>query len=449
MARVLPFVGTRYNSQMVDISRVVSPPYDVIDADLQEKLYEREAHNIVRVILGKQQREDDDYNNKYQRAASYLREWSGEGVLLNDSEKCFYVYRQQFTIPGGQELTRTGFFAAIRLEDPEKGNIRGHEHTFEGPKADRLNLTRATACNLGPIFCLYSEPERQTDEILAQASQGKPVYDFQADDGVRHSLWLLTDKPLVKRLSSLLQGNEFFIADGHHRYETAVRYAKEMSRLTGRTKGECPSYTYTLAFLTNCEAPGLQILPTHRLLSQELGEDVEREELLEDLQEYFKVREIKFDPRKAAQEGPRLLAEIEALRDKGTAFCLALPDGLALVLELRKDKSILEVMPEDKPEEVNRLDVSILHDYLISQLWVGNPEIELDDSDVFYVKDPAEAVAALCAPRHCSAAILMNPPRMDQVREIAGLGLRMPHKTTYFYPKLLTGLVLRDLNAPW
>ncbi|HUT24403.1 MAG TPA: DUF1015 domain-containing protein [Sumerlaeia bacterium] len=451
MARVLPFVGTRYNPKAIeDLSAVMAPPYDVITPEMQKEMYERSPHNIVRLILGKEQVDDDEYNNKYQRAGSYLREWKGNGTLIDDPCKNFYVYQQEFRTPDKKMHVRTGFFAAVLLEDPDKGMVRAHEHTFEGPKADRLKLLRSTHCNLSPIFCLYSDPGKETDALLASVTAEEPPRTELTDsDRATHRLWLMPNAAKVKKLSSMLQDTEFLIADGHHRYETALQYCREMRSKGEGEKAEAASYAYAMTFLTNCESEGLVILPTHRVLSRELGEGVEHDEVVEDLSQFFDLQPRQVDLKKTASEGVRLCAEIEDLGRRTNAFALVLPGGRGYLLSLKPNVDPASEMREDVPAAIAKLDVSILHEYILAKVWVGNPEIELDDRDIEYVKDPGAALKMLGPPTFASGVFLMNQPSMEEVREITSQNLRMPHKTTYFYPKLLSGMVLRDLSAPW
>ena len=452
MARVLPFVGTRYNPKAIeDLSSVMAPPYDVISPALQEALAQRHPYNIVRLILGKDQIDDDEYNNKYQRAASYLKDWKSKGILMDDPCKNFYIYQQEFTTPDGKRHKRTGFFAAILVEDPEQGGmIKGHEQTFEGPKADRLKLLRSTNCNLSPIFCLYSDKEKAGDEIIRSViEKEQPRIELKNDEDVVHRLWLMSGSAKVKQLSALMQSKNFFIADGHHRYETALRYAREMARSQNLNKKDHPPFTYVMAYLTNCDDEGIVILPTHRVLSAELGEGVDHEEVIRDLKEFFNVIPVHVDLKKSEAEAARLTKEVEVLSQKGPAFAMVLPGGKGCILSLKPDTSIGEEMRSELPPVIANLDVSILHEYLIPKVWVGNPEMELDDHDIFYVRGASNALDMLGHPTFASAVFLMNAPRVEQVQEIAGQNLRMPHKTTYFYPKLLTGMVLRDLSAPW
>lgn len=443
MARVSPFIATRYNPNAVaDLAAVMAPPYDVISPEMQEALYRRAPENIVRLILGKQDPADDEYNNKYQRAASLLKQWRSAGVLIDDPEPCYYVYQQEFKTPDGRKNLRTGFFGSVGLEHPEKGCIHAHEHTFEGPKADRLKLLRTTRCNLSPIFLLYSDPQKQTDALLNNTieTQKKPRIEIVDEDKIVHRLWLMEDPADCQALTELLAERELFIADGHHRYETSVRYWEQ----SGKDGPKPEAAAATLGFLCNMDSEGLRVLPTHRVLSAELGEDVDPDEILQDLEEFFDTEALEVDLKKPASEASAICKRLEKASAQGPAFAMVLPDGRGCVIRLKPEADILPEMPEGIDPAIARLDVSVLHLYIIPRVWVGNPEIELDDQDVFYVKDAGDALRMLQGKPPASAVFLMAATRVDQVRDVASRKLRMPHKSTYFYPKLLTGMVLRD-----
>ncbi len=451
MTRVAPFIGTRYNPTAVgDLSKVMAPPYDVISPEMQEALYQKSPYNVVRMILGKEEMGDDEYNNKYERAASFLREWKNNGLLIDDPGKFFYIYQQEFQTADKAVHVRTGIFAAIQLEGAGKGKILAHEHTFSGPKADRLKLLRSTRCNLSPIFCLYSDPEKESDRLIEEVvKKDAPRIELKDDEGVIHRLWLMSDPIKVKSLAKRLQDLPFFIADGHHRYETAVTYCQEMKNSReAEERRKTQPWSHTLSFLTNCEADGLLILPTHRVLSAELGADIDHAEILEDLACFFDVTPFQVNLKQPETEGVRIEKELREKGQGSTAFAMVLPGGKGYYLRLKKDANLREELVDpDTHEEVAQLDVTVLHQYILPQVWIGNPEMELDDQDIFYVKDSAKSLAMLGAPTHASAVFLMNPPTMEQVRNIASHNLRMPHKSTYFYPKLLTGMVLRDHQA--
>ncbi len=448
MARVIPFIGTHYNPGAVgSIEKVVAPPYDVISSEMQDALYEASEFNIVRLILGKDNLDDDDYANKYERAAASLRDWKAQGVLLEDESKSFYVYEEEYQTPDGKVYKRTGFFAAIKLDKPGEGRIHAHENTFEGPKADRLKLMRATSCNLSPIFCLYSDKAQKTDKLLNKVKQERPRYELTDKDGVVHRLWVMSDMHEIKKLSDLMQERDFFIADGHHRYETAWRYYQEVKKDGEADEKQRKAAAYTLAVLVNCDSEGLQILPTHRVLSNDMAEDASEDEVLEDLGEFFDLKAFKVDMKASDKEASGIMQQLVKLGEKSNAFALVFPNGNGYYISRKDDDGIYEEMPENLDRKVAELDVSILHHYIIQHVWVGNPEMELDDHDIYYVKDAAKALEMLKSPTKAAAVFLMNGPTMQQVENIAGNNLRMPHKSTYFYPKLLTGLVIRDHQA--
>jgi uncharacterized protein (DUF1015 family) len=448
MADIRPFVATRYAiKEGVDLSRLLTPPYDVIDAALQQELLERDQHNLVRIDFGKVNPEDTTFENHYSRAGSLWHQWKKDGVLAEDNKKSFYVYEQEFVVDETQALRRRGFFAAVHLEDFSTGGIRAHEHTFDGPKADRFRLMRATNANLSPIFCIYDDPEKATDKLLDQAIKDKkPIEAIM--DGVTHRLWQVCDGAIIKGLQERMAAQVLFIADGHHRYETSLAYQSEMRQALSAKKRDYP-FDYTMMFLANIHDDGMIILPTHRVLSKETCMGADEAETLEDVKEYFDVKELKIDCDNFKSEARRLMGEMAEAGKKTPSFIMLLPKGQGWLLSLKPGVDLAEMIGDDEtPASVQSLDVTILHDYLINQGLLGNPEIELDDQDVTYVKDAADVLGMMRANRY-GAAFLMNPTRIEQVCEVAKAGLRMPHKSTYFYPKVVTGMVMRDLDSPW
>jgi uncharacterized protein (DUF1015 family) len=448
MADIRPFVATRYAPKNgADLSQVLTPPYDVIDPALQQTLLDRHPNNLVRVDFGRTQPNDDDYENRYTRAGSLWQQWKKDGTLVEDVKKCVYVYEQEFTLADGKTYRRRGFFAAVHLEDFSQGGIRAHEHTFDGPKADRFRLMRATNTNLSPIFCVYDDAEKAVDALLEQAVAGREPVEAQFD-GVIHRMWPVCESPTVKAMRERMADKTLFIADGHHRYETSLNYRNEMRSLMEGAKGERP-FDFTMMFLANIHDEGMVVLPTHRVLSKEACHGVNAEEALEDIKEYFDVKPMKLNQEKLESEAKRLTKELAAAGAKRPSFIVMVPKGRPFLVSLKQGVDLDEMIDEEAmPPEVKALDVTILHSYLIGRGWLGNPEIELDDQDVIYVKDPLDALQRLCTCKF-GAAFLMNPTRIEQVCEVARAGQRMPHKSTYFYPKVVTGMVMRDLDSPW
>ena len=450
MAYVYPFVGIRYNPKVIgDLAEVLAPPYDCISPKLQDQLYQSNPRNYVRIILGKEVAGDDEFNNRYSRASNLLQEWRKDQTLIEDPKQAFYVCEQEYTNPtDGQRLKRKGFFGLVRIQAFGSGKIRAHEHTFKGPKADRYRLMRATQCNLCPIFVLYDDSDNvvgaQLDEIIGS---GKALAEATDSEGTCHSMWSATAKEPLKQISEALRDKELLIADGHHRYEMALHYRNEVRRMSGQKSGRQPS-DYVMMYLVSMNDPGLRILPTHRGLADEAGVGVDLEEVLEDLKEHFKIEEVAVNPRKEAEaSAAMLMAKIAEGAEKGRrSMAMVVRGGRAFILTLKKGVKPEALLGDAHISPmVADLDVSLLHHHIIPNVWIGNPEIELDEGEVLYSRDATEALKMLTNRRAC-VVFLMNPPTMKQVTQVSNEGLRLPQKTTFFYPKVISGLVMRDIK---
>lgn len=442
MAEIKPFAALRYAPAMEkELARLLTPPYDVISPEMQAELYARNPHNLVRIDLAKEEAGDDERKNRYTRAAGALQAWIAEGVLARDPREAFYVYEQEFDLSGKGRRRRRGFFCAVRLEDLHEGGIRGHERTFDGPKADRLKLTRATHCNMSPIFSMYDDPAKVTDGIIEKAIAGKKKQEVTIN-GITHRLWVVDDPGAIESLRSQLREKQLFIADGHHRYETSLMYRDARVKEGGRQVADEP-FDYTLMFITNMRAEGMEILPTHRVLGKQAGRKIDAEKMLAELRKSFDVEEVKLvsDLSVAAADVSRRL---DAAGRQATSFCLIFPGDRAYLLKLRADADPNRLINnKDIAPEVKRLDVTILHQHIL-RVFLGDAADHLGHDDLHYVKDAAETIRMMRS-SECEAAFLMNPTKMEQVSEVAGLGLRMPQKSTYFYPKIITGMVIREI----
>jgi uncharacterized protein (DUF1015 family) len=448
MAIIRPFVGTRYNARHVgELSNVLTPPYDVISPKMREELHARHPNNFVHLDLGRDMPGDDSYSNRYSRAAGMYTWGRGGGVMLDDARPSLYIYTQTFRLPDGQEVTRSGFFAAVRLEALGAGGIMAHERTFEGPKADRLSLMQATRANFSAVFALYSDPEKRVDEILARRMTTEKAWDCATDaDGIRHRLWVVNQPDVIETMRALLADRPLYIADGHHRYETALRYAEEMHHLgRGPLNGTAP-HDHVLMYLVNTENPGLVILPTHRVLHRDLATDVG--EVKEDLSEFFDLVPSGLNWDRDSDAARKIEAALaEAGQGGRTAFAMLLPGGEATILRLKPDADLDAMIDDAMPREKKSLDATILHFHVINRCWIGNPEYDIDEEECRYVRDIEEAMDLLRSKKFC-VALLMNPTSIEQVKAIAAIGERMPQKSTYFYPKVISGLVTRDLTLP-
>ena len=433
MAKVLPFRAMRYNVESVGgIDRVVAQPYDRIGPELQEKYYALHPKNIVRIIKGKTRPDDDDANNQYIRAREYLDSWLYEGTLIKDAEPAIYLYDQTYRV-GGVTKTRRGFVALGELEELG-GGVKPHERTLAGPKADRLNLMRATGAQFGQIFMLYSDPENAVNALLGSAVEGPPEYDAPDIDGVRHRVWVLRDPEVHARIAKIMENKFLFIADGHHRYETAVNYRNEM-RAAGR---ECApgseSFDNRMMTFVNMADEGLTILPTHRLVHSVPEEKAGG--LMPGLERYFSVTPVR-------QGLEKLLAEM-AGGEGGHRFGLYL-GGIFYLVALKDGVDPVKEIAEDMSPSWKRLDVSIVHSLILDDLLgIGKEELE-KETNVAYAKEAEAAVSEVYSGRF-QMAFFMNPTRAEQVSDVAGRGERMPQKSTDFYPKVLTGFVMNKLE---
>ena len=433
MAEILPFKGIRYAQGKGEaLERVVSPPYDVISSEEREGLYRKSDYNIIRLILGKEFPGDDEKNNKYSRAAAFFREWLREGILREDEKPAIYIYEQEYFHKGEKKIRR-GFLALLRLEDFARGAILPHEETLSRPREDRLHLLRACQANLSPIFALYADPTRVMDGLLEE--ERELLLEAKDAQGEKHRLWAFTSNEKIERLKRFLKDKELYLADGHHRYETALNFRNEMRQKSSSCTGR-EAYNYLMAYLTNMDSAGLVILPAHRLVSG--LENLNGERLREGLNRLFEVTPFG----EGEDNLQRLLSSLEEKNAEEHLFGMYGAEGLCL-LRLRDEAVLRRLIEGDKPWSWKRLDITILHQVILNGiLAVGK---RLDEEKIAYLADAGEAFRSVREGKH-QLAFFVNPTRVSQVRDIARAGERMPGKATYFYPKLLSGLVMRKIS---
>lgn len=439
MANVFPFRGFRYNPAKVRPEQAVTQPYDKITPAMQDSYYKASPYNLVRIILGKSEPTDRDGANVYTRAAAYFREWRQEQVLQQDGEPSIYYYAEQFTIPGAaQEMNRRGFVALGRLENYEAGVVFRHEQTLAKPKADRLDLLRATRAHFGQIFMLYSDPENEVEVALqGQVGSAQPDIEVRDENGVLHRLWKLSDANLIERVQGLMRDKKLIIADGHHRYETALNYRNERQKANGTAENQPAPAAYEMAMMTfvNMDAPGLVILPTHRVVHGLSGFSVDT--FRTKSCKHFSVEEV--DPGIDAGRARIILREAGRT---GTAL-LAVTANRAFLLDRAKysDASLFRGVSLRQ----QALDVIQLHRCILEDVLGLSEESIRDQENIRYLRDGQEAMQQV---RDGSAniAFLMNPVSMKQVRDIAFGGEVLPQKSTDFYPKLLSGLAIYALE---
>jgi uncharacterized protein (DUF1015 family) len=435
MADIRAFRAFRYDLGRVgNLSDVVAPPYDVIDPALQQALYDRSPYNVVRLELNKEEPGDNDTENRYTRAARFLRDWQRDDVLVQDSARSLYVLYQDFEVEG-RRYVRRGFLSRVRLEPLGKGRIYAHEETMAGPKADRLKLFHATGMNLSPIFGLYPDAGSEVmNHLDALVSKTLPI---QASDhlGVVSRLWPVTDQHVVSAVTGLLSPKPVFIADGHHRYETSLRYLEER-RAAGEVRDDEAPANFTLMMLVGMSDPGLLILPTHRLVSG--LPDLSADRLAEILGPHFHVERIG----QGEQAARDTWETIEADGSQDLLGFGTVSDSVWQTARFRSPQLMAERAASHSPAW-RSLAVSILHvailDHLLPQASGRKPECKY----VHLLREVTDAVAA----KQCQLAALVPPATMQHVEDIAGNLEKMPPKSTYFYPKLLTGLVFNSLKG--
>ncbi|MGH9602934.1 MAG: DUF1015 domain-containing protein [Terriglobales bacterium] len=431
MAIIAPFRAWRYNGTRVRFADVLTQPYDKITPAMQERYLNASLWNLVRIELGRGQPGDSDSDNVYARAAACFREWRQQGVLLQDAEPSLYVYAQRFQAPGGgPERERSGIIALGRILDYEANVIFRHEQTHSGPKADRLSLLRATQAHFGQLFMLYSDPERALESRLKPA--GEPDTQLLDEYGVCHRLWKVSDPALIEFARRSLADKKLLIADGHHRYETALAYRNQRRAQSKDLPPDAPSEMVMMT-LVNMESDDLVILPTHRVL---FGlQDFHTEDLLRGAREWFDVSGA------GALEASQASALLAAAGKEGKTM-IAVTSGGAFLLRARSeavDRALHGISPRQR-----KIDVVLLHRLLLERVLGVSEEAVRALRNINYVRESAEAIQRVR--EGAEVAFLMNPVTIPQLRDVAFAGEVMPQKSTDFYPKLLSGMAIYALD---
>jgi uncharacterized protein (DUF1015 family) len=449
MARIFPFRGLRYNPSKVKLAEVVTQPYDKISPAMQEAYYAASPYNLVRIILGKRESTDNERDSVYTRAAACLADWRRQGVFLQDAQPSVYVYAHRFSPPGAHaQLERRGFIALGRVEDYSAGVVFRHEQTLSKPKADRLDLLRATRAHFGQLFMLYSDTG-EIDNLLTQ--DGPATTEVTDEYGVLHRLWRVSDPALIDLVRGKMRDKKLIIADGHHRYETALNYRNERRAASRQLAGtprqhagadallpaiQTEDAPYELAMMTfvNMNSPGLVILPTHRVVHGLASFSPDRFQTTG--RNYFNIEEV--DPAVDAGRATSIL------REAGHAGTALLAVTASRVFLLHSPKAPPSVFPGLSVQQ-QELDVVQLHKVLLEHVLELSEESIRNQQNLSYVREPDKALAAVRS-GGANVAFLMNPCRIEQVRDIAFAGEVLPQKSTDFYPKLLSGLTLYALE---
>jgi len=437
---VKPFRAYRYDAGVVgNVGDCISPPYDVINEQQQDALYEKSDYNIVRVIKGKTEPTDDGERNQYTRAAEHLNKWIAEGALKEDSAESVYGYVQDFDI-GDDHFQRLSFVALARLEEfGPPGAVRAHEKILQKPMLDRLNLKRATLARFGLVFMLYEDQRRVADKVIKEALAGEAAIDFVDEQGVRNRLYTITDEGSIGAVTEMMSEKTCIIADGHHRYTTGLTFSKE---------NDSPSAKYQMLAFTNSCQDGLVVLATHRLVMN--LEDFGTDKLIAVLGDQFDVTEYSFDSdpesKVAARKG--MLDLMQGEHDKNlNAFGIYGGTGAFYVVVLQ-DKGSMDSLAPGMSKAWRELDVSVLHKLILEQTLGIDEDKQAGGGYLQYVKDTPTAIdnsIAQVDEGRQQVAFFMNPVKMQQLRDVTDVGERMPQKSTYFYPKVYTGLTIHKL----
>ena len=447
MAQVHPFQAFRYNPQRVPFERVLTQPYDKISPAMQDNYYAADPHNLITVEKGRAFPDDTPQNNVYTRAAARLENWIRENIVTQDPVPSFYAYTQEYTVPGtGEQRTRRGFIGAGKLEEYSAGVVYRHEHTLSGPKADRLELLRHTRMHTGQLFMLYSDPQQRIDAILKDAETAAPATMLRDEYGVIHRLRVIADPDRTAAIKSAMADQKLVIADGHHRYETALTYRNERRLTAGGLHPSVPHvpapYDFAMMTFVNTCSEGLTILPTHRLASN--LHDFSWSEARRYLEPWFEAQPFPFaDDGQKVEAQNKFLAQLHQARGQraiGVYPASEHAKSAYFVLTLRRGADLTQLLHGVSPLQ-RELDVVLLHDGILEPAFGITLQSVTAERNLSYER---EASAALDAVDRGAAqiAFLLNPVDVDQVMRIATAGEVMPQKSTDFYPKLLSGIAM-------
>ena len=443
MVELAPLRGLHYNLNMVpDLAQVVTPPYDVISPAQQSAFYIQHPYNMVRLILPRTKSADTPENNRYTRARRDFNAWQQAGILVREPQPTIYYWETTFNYEG-RRLTRGGLVGLVRLEPFESGVVRPHEKTFSATKNDRFQLMQQCQAHFSPIFSLYPDPKNQVLDTLRQGRPATPLFAFEDADGFKQRFYRVTNPEILGDTVNKMAELSIYIADGHHRYETALAYQDWLRRQFPTASPRAP-FNYVLMYLSNLLDDNLIILPAHRLLVTHRLAQFDESQLLAQLPEYFDLQKFTPSVGDFAANGTQLAAALAQAGETGTTLGLAAPGSRIWLLKL-KPGVMNGRLAADIPPALAQLDVMALN-YLIFEKIMGLSRQEQDDEETFkYASTAAQALEAVACGR-VGLAFLLNPTRIAQVQEVAAAGLIMPRKSTYFYPKILAGLVIHPIN---
>lgn len=428
MAEIKPFKALRYDTEKAgNISKLCCPPYDIISEEQRKEFIKENEYNVIRLELPK------EGENPYDKASEILDMWKKNGILIHEDKPAIYIYEEEFLVKGEKKSIK-GIIARVKLEEFSKGIILPHEFTLSKAKEDRFNLMKATHCNFSQIYALYMDKTHTTLNTVNDQSKDKAKYEFTDNDNVTHRLWIITDEKVISKLQNDFSDRKLYIADGHHRYETALNYRNYCRENNISKEGQAPDYQ--MIYLMDMEHPGLVVFPTHRLVSDLL--DFDKEKVLEGCKKYFDIT-----PKNGTQD---MEQELEKLYNDGKkSFGFYCGKGEWYLLTLKN----LDVMDKLLPNEstaARQLDVTVLHTLILEQILKIDKENMAKQINLSYTKFFEEAISEVDN-GNCQCSFVLNPTRVTEIRDVAQAGEKMPQKSTYFYPKMTTGMVMNDLSV--
>lgn len=453
MAIVFPFKGILYDKEKAgDFSTITAPPYDIISPEQREKYYQQSEYNVIRLILGKQFPHDTETNNRYTRAANTFDQWQKESVLKRDEDPALYFYHQEFTVPGGARQSRDGFICLVRLENKESGVVIPHEKTLDKPKQDRLQLMKACSANFSQIFSLYSDPEDGVVKLLKKATNGLPLIEVTDEDNTLHQLWRVSQVEVLREVCQRLGEQSLFIADGHHRYETALNYRSYMTQIHPHQTGKEP-FNYVMMYLTPMEGEGMLILPYHRVIHN--IEQYDFDSFEKKLGVYFEIKTFPFNPKNKPDVWKQFNSQLKKGGKIRPAFGMYGTGQSSFHLLLLREE-ILDSFTDtaESSAVLKRLDVNVIESCIFKDvLGITSKDLQQQEN-ISYVHDSDEGLE-LVETRGYQLAFFLNDTKSSEIRDVSSRGETMPQKSTFFYPKLLSGLVINkiepeeSIEPPW
>lgn len=444
MAKIAPFCAVRYNAKVVTLDEVVTPPYDVIDVQAQAALTQKNQYNMINLDLSKNIDSGSLTEERYALAKERFEAWQDGEILVRDIKPSFYLYYTDYALSGGRTFTRKGMICLVGLAEFSEGVVKPHEKTFRGVITDRLNLMDKCQANFSPIFSIYQDGAGEVMELLEGAKPEEPLCSVTDQDGCRHTIWAVNAPDTIGEICQFFKEKSLYIADGHHRYTTSLQLREIMMKRQGKVAANSP-YNFTMMYLCSMEDPGLSVLPTHRLVRMPFL--ITLDKILDTMKNSFVVAEIFGGSREV------LIAEVLARMDENraeTMFGFYHPGEDRCFLLTLKDGVMAETCSGKHPETLQKLDVVVLSELVVEcVLGLDHEQCERDNL-IDYYSDPDEALdvavkASASGNKKTPLLFLMNSTPVGQVRKVADESLVMPHKSTYFYPKVLTGLVMNKI----